>query len=205
VGGPESGKAQVSSSTKKALVNKKGPSAKSTGNADQANVSNPARDNRRSFPNLPFNKTRMLESKLQTSSRRKKGKSGGELRSDVDGDNSDSIQCPDSDTPVTLEAHEDGSGEFEIEIVLPHLSGQANEVPPDTEQSIPGTDPTLLPVVEEARRRVDATKLLNIAEEVGLKFHGEIGEDRARMLDMEDRDFEEKEGWEMRRGNTSVQ
>jgi hypothetical protein len=134
----------------------------------------------------------MLESKLQTSSRRKKGKSGGELRSDADGESSDSIQCPDSDTPATLEAHEDGSREFEIEIVLP-------------EQSIPGMDPILLPVVEEARRRVEATKLLNIAEEVGLKFHGELGEDLARMLDMEDRDFEEKEGWEMRRGNTSVQ
>jgi hypothetical protein len=44
--------------------------------------------------------------------------------------------------------------------------------------------------------------LIDIVEEVGLKFQGEIGEDLARLLYM---DYEEKEGWEMRSGNSSVQ
>jgi hypothetical protein len=52
------------------------------------------------------------------------------------------------------------------------------------------------------RRKVEVSKLIDIVEEVGLKFHGEIWEDLARLLDM---DYEEKEGWEMRSGNSSVQ
>jgi hypothetical protein len=54
------------------------------------------------------------------------------------------------------------------------------------------------------RKGSNLDKLIDIAEEVGLKFHGGVGEDLAKLLAMEDRDCEEKEGWEMRRGKSNV-
>jgi hypothetical protein len=43
------------------------------------------------------------------------------------------------------------------------------------------------------RKGSNLDKLIDIAEEVGLKFHGGVGEDLAKLLAMEDWDCEEKE------------
>jgi hypothetical protein len=56
-----------------------------------------------------------------------------------------------------------------------------------------------------SRDVVEATKLYELAEDMGLKFQGKVDEDVARLVAMEVRDAKEKEGWELRRGPDGFQ
>lgn len=204
--GPERGdKALVPVSSKKPESSKKTPLTKgprkSTCISGQSNL---PRDSRKNIPNLLFNKTRLLATNLQSAPRRKKSskKSRGENRSDLGDEASDSIHNHDSATNTLKEDRSD-INDIEIEVVLPHIPGPATELSPLAECVVSGMDSIILPEGDTSvRRKVEVSKLIDIVEEVGLKFHGEIGEDLARLLDM---DYEEKEGWEMRSGNSSVQ
>jgi hypothetical protein len=95
-----------------------------------------------------------------------------------------------------------------LEVVLPSIPGVGNENLTAAGRQVSGA--TLIANIEgaegiQSREVVEATKLCELAEEVGLKFLGDAGANISRMLVMEERDAGEKEEWELRRGTEGYQ
>ncbi|PNX99561.1 cysteine-rich receptor-like protein kinase [Trifolium pratense] len=135
---------------------------------------------------------------------------GGGKQGVVDGSESDSIQNSDIPLSETSGGVTNGMIGIDLDVVLPNaqqvMSAQVAATPvPRANRSTSGTAMLLQSDGDGGlpdREMVEAEKLITLAEEVGLKFHGCEGEYVARVLAMEERDCEEKEGWEMRRKNT---
>ncbi|MCI33400.1 hypothetical protein A2U01_0054617, partial [Trifolium medium] len=97
---------------------------------------------------------------------------------------------------------------IDLQVVLPSFSVLVEKTLPVAGRATSGMDLILLSDGEggsKSRHVGEAEKLIVMAEEVGLRFHGGVGEDLARVVSMEGRDCKEKEGWEMRRENTGFQ
>ncbi|MCI35111.1 hypothetical protein A2U01_0056332, partial [Trifolium medium] len=114
---------------------------------------------------------------------------------------SDSIHNSDASPPE----HSDGSNGrtgIDLQVVLPSFSVPVEKPVSVAGRATSGMDLILLSDGEggsKSRHVVEAEKLIDLAEEMGLRFHGGVGEDLARVVSMEGRDCKEKEGWEMRR------
>jgi hypothetical protein len=97
--------------------------------------------------------------------------------------------------------------EFQLEVVLPGLTVDAEEIIPILEP-ISQTDVAMGPgnVLQSSATHVsrevhEAETLVNIGVELGINFQGKEGEDIAKVVAMEERDRIEKEGWESQRGD----
>jgi energy-coupling factor transporter ATP-binding protein EcfA2 len=93
--------------------------------------------------------------------------------------------------------------------VLPSIHTSVVEATPNLAGGeVSGTNLLLQPVAGgdvQSRVFVEATKLREIAEEVGVVFHECDEQILDRLVDMEGRDAGEKEGWAMNRGNQGFQ
>ncbi|GAU37285.1 hypothetical protein TSUD_354410 [Trifolium subterraneum] len=167
--------------------------------------------NRKYKPPLPFHKLSLLPANQRIPHRRKRnsktvsGIQGGTVAVGVV--DSDSTQNSDFSSSVQGVGTTNMDG-IDIEVVLPSFPTQV-----EVQDQMGGRVTSGLELIlqEESgggvpdRKKIEAEKLIELAEEVGLKFHGDAGEDLARMIYMEGRHCKEKEGWEMRRENTGFQ
>jgi hypothetical protein len=162
--------------------------------------SKPKRDNRKSIPNLPFNKFNKFPGFGQHATKRKKSSKVA-----VDDNNKETVDLAESDS--ISDDGNDSTG-IVLEVVLPGVSAPPAASAPLPGRVVSGMDSLLNSdgddVVQD-RQTVLATKLFDIAEEVGVKFHGGEGDDLTKLMVMEDRDCEEKKEWEKKRGISSDQ
>ncbi|MCH84037.1 hypothetical protein A2U01_0004867, partial [Trifolium medium] len=199
-------KAHVHGPTKKSLSTKNMKKSLKTDGSSKPHIGN-----RKINPFLPFNKLSLLPGQSQPVNRRKKSsKSRGEKQDNVDvaGDvESDSLHNSDFSSSV-----QDGGINvmlgIDLEVVLPSFPEQEEGPVPVGGRENSGLELLLQSGSGDGvpdRRVEEAEKLIKLAEDVGLKFQGGEGEDLARMVSMEGRDCEEKEGREMRRENSGFQ
>jgi hypothetical protein len=151
-------------------------------------------------PDLPFSMLRKLPGSIHYMGRRKKKSKkaeGGDKELAVLREEEDSNSIHDSDSSEQDSIPSMGAPEgIVLEVVLPSIPGVGNENLTAAGRQVSGA--TLIANIEgaegiQSREVVEATKLCELAEEVGLKFHGDAGANISRMLVMEERDAGEKE------------
>jgi hypothetical protein len=197
-------KAQFPESSRKAASSRKENAKSLNGN------SKPKREHRKGMPTLPFNKLNKFPGFGQPLPKRKKNTkvvAGDNNNVTMEATDSDSIHNSDSDLLEQVADTNDPTG-IVLEVVLPGISAPLVVSAPMAGRVVSGMDSLLISGGDEVvpdRNIVEATKLIEIAEDVGVNFHGGAGEDLAKLLVMEDRDREEKKEWEVRRGNVSDQ
>jgi hypothetical protein len=162
----------------------------------------------KNFPNLPYNMLRKLPGALPNKKKGVNRKKGGTEEGSRGVEESVSgaalpLVC---DNATTLSGPGDNV-EFQLEVVLPGLTVDAEEIIPILEP-ISQTDVAMGPgnVLQSSATHVsrevhEAETLVNSGVELGINFQGKEGEDIAKVVAMEERDRIEKEGWESQRGD----
>ncbi|GAU10350.1 hypothetical protein TSUD_420490 [Trifolium subterraneum] len=165
--------------------------------------------NKKIIPNLPFNKASKIPKMFQNIPRQKRILKlvGGGNQGAFDAAGSDSIRNSDV-SPSEQSDSANGRIGIELEVLLPSFPVPVDKTVSLAARASSGMDLILHADGEgrpKSRQVVEGEKLIDLAEEVGLKFHGRVGEDLARVVAMDERDCKEKEGWEMRRENAGFQ
>ncbi|WJX71906.1 hypothetical protein P8452_55846 [Trifolium repens] len=163
-------------------------------------------------PNLPFNMMRKLPGNHHHKAKRKKNlkrMARGKLCLS-EGDESDSIHNsdnsqPNQPTPSMVAVNQEG---LNLEVVLSPCPAAETGICGAEGRQVSGAELISQHDGVEgfiSREVVEATKLYELAEEMGLMFQGDADDDIARLVALEVRDAKEKEGWELRRGAEGFQ
>ncbi|KAK2408287.1 hypothetical protein QL285_043809 [Trifolium repens] len=169
-----------------------------------------SKNQNKNIPNLPYNMLRKLPGALPGMKKGTNKKKGGSEEGSRDGVESASggvlPQVQDNATTL-LEPVVVNNVEFQLEVVLPALANDVEEIIPIMEPisqigTAVGTENILQSNAVVAPREVyEAENLVNIGVELGINFQGGEGDAIDKMVAMEVRDRTEKEDWENQMGD----